>query len=209
MPRPVPERAAITGVVLAGGEGRRMGGVDKGWVDLAGRPLVERVLAALRPQAGPLLVSANRSLAAYRGLGVPVVTDRLAGGLGPLAGIHAALAAAETDYLLAAPCDTPCLPPDLGARLGRALAAAGAAIAAAEVAGRLQPLHVLIRADLADDLAAALAAGVRKPSDWYDRYPWVRVPCDDVAPAFVNLNTPAECAALAAEMERNRSGSCA
>lgn len=184
------DRAAITGAVLAGGEGRRMGGVDKGLVPLAGRPLIAWVLEALRPQVGGLLINANRSLDDYRAFGAPVVPDRLGGFLGPLAGMHAALAAAETEYALVTPCDTPRVPADLAARLGRVLQETGAEIAAAETGGFLQPLHVLLRTDLAADLAAALTGGVRKPEHWYATRVWVRVPCDDVAGAFDNVNTP-------------------
>lgn len=186
----MPDRGEITGAVLAGGEGRRMGGVDKGLVLLAGRPLAAWALEALRPQVGVLLINANRSPDAYRAFGVPVVRDRVDGFQGPLAGIQAALAAAESDYVLAVPCDTPRLPEDLAARLGRALEESGAEIAAAEVEGRLQPLHVLLRADLAADLAAALARGLRKPEHWYATREWVRVPYDDAAGAFANVNTP-------------------
>lgn len=186
------ERERITGAVLAGGEGRRMGGADKGLVPLAGRPLVAWVLEALRPQVGGLLINANRSLDAYRAFGVPVIRDRVDGFPGPLAGIQAALAAAESDYVLAVPCDTPRLPPDLAVRLARRLEESGAEIAAAETGDWLQPLHVLLRSDLAADLDAALADGVRKPEDWYATRTWVRVPCDDVAGAFANVNTPAQ-----------------
>lgn len=186
----MPDRGEITGAVLAGGEGRRMGGVDKGLVPMAGRPLVAWTLEALRPQADALLINANRSLDRYREFGVPVVPDRVDGFMGPLAGVQAALAAAASDYVLVVPCDTPRLPADLGERLGRALTENGAEIAVAETGGRLQPLHVLLRADLAADLGAALARGVRKPEHWYATRDWVRVPCDDVAEAFVNVNTP-------------------
>lgn len=194
----MPDRGEITGAVLAGGEGRRMGGVDKGLVLLAGRPLAAWALEALRPQVGGLLISANRSLDAYRAFGVPVIRDRVDGFPGPLAGLQAALAAAETDYVLVSPCDTPRLPEDLAKRLGRALDANGAEIAAAEVEGRLQPLHVLLRADLAADLDAALARGLRKPEDWYATREWVRVAYDDAAGAFVNVNTPEQCEELEA-----------
>lgn len=179
-----------------------MGGIDKGLVPLAGRPLVAWALQALRPQVATLLINANRSLDDYQGFGVPVVADRHPGFAGPLAGLHAALATAGTDYLLAVPCDTPRLPPDLGVRLGRALEAAGAEIAVVEAGGRLQPLHVLLRTGLAADLAAALARGVRKPDEWYATRARVKVNCDDIADAFANVNAPAELEALEAALRR-------
>lgn len=186
------ERAAITGGVIAGGEGRRMGGADKGLMPLAGRPLIAWVLEALRPQVGRLLINANRSLDDYRAFGVPVVPDHLGGFLGPLAGIHAVLAAAETDQVLVVPCDTPAVSADLAVRLGRMLDKTGAEIAVAETGGFLQPLHVLLRSGLAADLAGALTRGVRKPERWYETRVWVRVPCDDVAETFANVNTPTQ-----------------
>lgn len=189
---PVVERARITGAVLAGGRGRRMGGIDKGLVPLAGRPLVAWALEALRPQVATLLINANRSLYDYQGFGVPVVADRHAGFAGPLAGLHAALATAETEYVLAVPCDTPRLPGDLAACLGAALRETGAEIAVVETGGWLQPVHVLLRASLAVDLEAALARGVRKPQEWYETRAWVRVPCDHAAEAFTNVNTVAD-----------------
>ncbi len=111
----------VTGLILAGGEGRRMGGVDKGWVLWHDRPLVVWVQERLRPQVGSLLISANRSLERYAALGLPVVRDDVPGFAGPLAGIAAGLAAAPTDWLVTAPCDSPLLPRDLVARFRSAL----------------------------------------------------------------------------------------
>lgn len=199
MPAQLP-RSDITGAVLAGGEGRRMGGVDKGLVELAGKPLTAWVLDALRPQTGALLINANRSLAEYRAFGVPVVADSGEGFQGPLAGLHAVLCAARTDYVLTAPCDAPRVPADLAARLSRALCAQQADIAVAKAAGRVHPVHALLRRDLADDLAAALAAGERKVMFWLERHALVQVDCDDIASAFVNVNTPEELDAVAAEL---------
>jgi molybdenum cofactor guanylyltransferase len=110
-------RESVTGVVLAGGLGRRMGGEDKGLVELAGRAMVEYVLDALRPQVGPLLINANRNLDRYGAYGQPVIGDTLQGYLGPLAGVLSALQRLETDFLVTAPCDAPLIAPDLVARL--------------------------------------------------------------------------------------------
>ncbi len=196
-------RARITGAVIAGGKGQRMGGADKGLLPLAGRPLAAWVLAALRPQVGALLLNANRSLTEYRALGVPVVADCHPGFMGPLAGIQASLSVAQSDYVLTVPCDTPLLPPDLAQRLGRALVETGADIVTVDTDGQSHPLHALIRSDLAADLDAALQAGVRKPEDWYRRHHWIRLSCDDLNRAFVNLNTPAQRSALEAELLRS------
>lgn len=185
-------RQAITGAVLAGGAGRRMGGVDKGLVLLGGRPLVAWVLDGLRPQVGALLISANRSQAEYAAYGVPVVADRHGGFQGPLAGVHALLAATRTDYLLTVPCDTPRVPPALAERLAGALAAADAEIAYAVADGRRQPLHALLHRDLLPALASALEAGERKPDRWYASRRHVEVCFDDQRDGFININTPAE-----------------
>lgn len=182
----------ITGAVLAGGEGRRMGGVDKGLVELGGRPLVAWTLDALRPQVDTLLINANRSLKQYRALGWPVVADAGDGYQGPLAGMLAVLTAAQTDFVLTVPCDAPRVPADLAQRLATALHDAGAEIAVAHADGRRQSVHTLMRRDLRGKLADAVTAGERKIAWWQDAQRCVEVPCDDIVDAFVNINTPEE-----------------
>lgn len=196
--RPMSE--SITGAVLAGGEGRRMGGIDKGLVPLAGKSLVAWALDALRGQTAVQLINANRSLDDYRGFGVPVVSDSGDGFQGPLAGMHAVLAAAQTEWVLTVPCDAPRVPADLAARLGQAVTQADAEIAVVEVEGRMHPVHALTRAELADDLAAAIAAGERKVLYWQQSRRLVVVDCSDIAYAFVNVNTPEQVDALALEL---------
>ena len=162
-----PGRTDITGLVLAGGRASRMGGIDKGLVEFGGRTLVERVIERLRPQVGPLMISANRNLDAYRAFGFPVLLDA-ADGLepfpGPLAGLLAGLRAARTPWLAAAPCDAPFLPLDLVSRLSASLGASRAAMAC--IGDRAEPVFCLLHADLADDLAAALANGERRAETW-------------------------------------------
>lgn len=176
-----------------------MGGVDKGLIAFAGRPLAAWALDALRPQVGPILVSANRSQPAYAALGHPVLNDRWPGFAGPLAGIEALMAATETEALLVVPCDGPKLASDLAVRLGDALMAVNADLACAVVAGRRQPLHALLRARLLPRLRAAMDAGERSPVHWYATLKGVDVDFDDAAEAFLNLNTPEDCAAMAAQ----------
>jgi len=192
------ERDRITGVILAGGQARRMGGIDKGLVEVAGRPMIEWTLRALQPQVGKIVVNANRSLESYRDLGVTVVQDRLDGFQGPLAGLHAAFSNADTDYLLCVPCDAPRLPTDLVRRLSEALIIEQAEIVVAEAGGRLHSLHALFDCRLAGDLAERLAEGERKPDRWYASRKFVRVAFDDAADAFLNVNTPDQRDALAA-----------
>lgn len=193
---PEPARESITGAVLAGGEGRRMGGADKGLVELHGRPLVSWALDALHRQTGALLINANRSLDCYRKFGPPVVSDAGDGFQGPLAGMLAVLTAAETEFVLTVPCDAPHIPSNLAARLGTALLEADASIAVAHANGRRQSVHSLMRCGVCDGLVNAIAAGERKIAYWQDTWRCIEVPCDDFAEAFININTPEERDAL-------------
>ncbi len=196
--------ADITAVVLAGGQGRRMDGVDKGLVLLDGAPLVEHVAARIEPQVGAMLVNANRNAERYRALGYDVVADALPGYAGPLAGVAAALAVVRTPYLLTVPCDTPRLLDDLVPRLAHALTAARAAIAAARTGTQRQPVVALMRRDVAPSLAAFLERGGRKVDEWQATLATVNVDFADEADAFINLNTRADVAASAALARRAR-----
>jgi len=201
------ERERITGAILAGGEGRRMGGVDKGLVEVDGRPLVAWTLDALRDQVGALLINANRSQAQYQRFGVPVVSDAGSGYQGPLAGKLAALAAAQTDYVLTVPCDAPLIAPRLAPRLADALVIADAEIAVAWAEGRRQSVHALMRRNLQRELARALAGGTRKIGRWQNTRRCVEVSCDDIAATFINVNTPEERERLAQTLASRRSAS--
>ncbi|MDR1995792.1 molybdenum cofactor guanylyltransferase MobA [Azonexus sp.] len=187
---------AITGVILAGGLGRRMGGVDKGLQLLAGQPLAAHVAARLGPQVDELLINANQNATAYAALGHPVVADRIAGFAGPLAGLHTALNIARHPLVATAPCDSPFLPADLVARLAAALADGGHDIAIARTAERIHPVFCLCRRSLAVPLGAFLTAGHRRFSQWLDEQCTVEVSFPDEA-AFANINTAAELALLA------------
>lgn len=199
------DRERIAAVVLAGGRGRRMGGVEKGLVEIAGKPMIEWTLDALRPQVDQVIVNANGNATAYERFGAQVVPDRLEGFQGPLAGLHAAFSAVHRDYLLCVPCDAPRLPPDLVERLSRALVDEGAEIAVAEAGGRLHSLHALFDCRLAPDLAARLEQGERKPDRWYASRRFVRVGFDDDPDRFINVNTPDQRDSLAAMLSGERS----
>ncbi|WP_322046202.1 molybdenum cofactor guanylyltransferase MobA [Paraburkholderia sp. J67] len=194
--------ADLTGLVLAGGRGQRMGGADKGLQRLHGQPLAAHVLARLAPQVGTLVISANRNHDVYASLGAPwqaqVLADTLPDYPGPLAGLLAGLRAARTPWLLSAPCDSPWLPADLGLRLAEAAVANGAAIATAtttNAAGEvsLHPVFALLHTSLADDLAAFLDAGERKVRAWYARHTAAEVDFADEG-AFYNVNSLQELA---------------
>lgn len=185
-------RESVTGLVLAGGLGRRMGGEDKGLVTLAGRPMVAHVLEALRPQVGTILVNANRNLERYAAFGHPVVADAVAGYLGPLAGVLTALQHCTTEFLVTAPCDAPLVAPDLVARLHAACAAAGADLAVASDGERQQPVFLLLRTALAPSLEAYLAGGGRKIDAWFGQLRIAVADFSDEPDTFVNVNDPDE-----------------
>lgn len=178
----------ITGLILAGGKGRRMGGADKGLLEWGGRPIIEWIIEALRPQVASLIINANRNRARYAEYGYPVVGDTLPDHQGPLAGFAAVLAAAATEWVVTVPCDGPRLPTDLVARLweGRGQAE----IAVAHDGERLQPVYALLPRRLLPDLEAFLAAGERKIDRWYARHPMATVDFSDCTRHFANLNTP-------------------
>lgn len=182
----------ITGLVLAGGRGSRMGGVDKGLQNHRGLPLALHALLRLQPQVGHTMINANRNLAAYESMGVPVWPDPLADYPGPLAGLLAGLEHCETPYLVTVACDTPDFPADLVARLAQALAAGDAEIAMAATREdgtvQRQPVFCLLQASLLDSLVAYLHGGQRKIDRWASQHRCVEVVFDDGA-AFFNANT--------------------
>jgi molybdopterin-guanine dinucleotide biosynthesis protein A len=177
----------VTGIVLAGGQGRRMGGVDKGLQLLHGRPLVAHVLERLAPQVDEIVVNANQNLEAYGAFGHRVVADEFSGFAGPLAGLHAGLGAARRPLAVTAPCDSPFLPADLVARLTQALGASDLAVA--KTGEQPHPVFSLVRVGVRAHLQAFLAAGGRKIDAWYATLKVVEVPFDDEADAFRNINT--------------------
>jgi molybdopterin-guanine dinucleotide biosynthesis protein A len=189
------ERHDVTGIVLAGGQGRRMGGVDKGLVAFRGAPMVAAVIARLAPQVGEVVVNANQNAEAYAAFGHRVVPDAVGGFAGPLAGLHAGLAVATTRYAVTVPCDSPFLPHDLVARLGAALDANDARLAVARTFDQPHPVFALVRADVRANLEAYLASGGRKIDAWYAGLDVVEVAFDDEADAFRNINTRDELAA--------------
>ncbi|QPF74752.1 molybdenum cofactor guanylyltransferase [Roseateles sp. DAIF2] len=199
-----PSRAQITGLLLAGGRGSRMGGRDKGLVPYRGRPLAAWALERLAPQVGPLLISANRNLAQYRvlgqALGAPVLEDADAERFaGPLAGLLSGLHACGSDWLLSVPCDSPLLPADLAERLAAGLGGAALAVAL-DAEGRPHPTFCLLRRELAPALADYLASGGRRVMAWQQAQGAALVPFDrpQHAHAFANANDPDELARLEA-----------
>lgn len=178
----------ITGLILAGGRGARMGGADKGLADFRGRPLIDVVIERLAPQVDRILINANRNSDAYRACGCEVIADAdPASFSGPLAGLRAGLAACATPWLAAVPCDVPGFPRDLVARLQAGLAGADAAYAVTDSGAH--PVFLLCRRELLDPLDAWLADGHRRMTAWLATVQARTVRFDDEA-AFTNLNTP-------------------
>jgi molybdopterin-guanine dinucleotide biosynthesis protein A len=190
----------ITGLILCGGRGTRMGGVDKGLQVHQGMPLAMHALMRLQGQVGPLMINANRNLAAYESMGVAVWPDALPDFPGPLAGWLAGLEHCETPYLMTLPCDTPGFPLDLVARLAQALVAEDTdmAMVATMEDGRLQkqPVLCLLKSTLLESLVAFLHSGERKITAWTSQHRCAVVPFDDAA-AFFNANTLADLQHLA------------
>lgn len=194
------DKQDITGIILAGGRGSRMGGADKGLQNFRGMPLALHTLMRLGPQVGEVMINANRNLSAYESFGAPVWPDGISGFAGPLAGFLVGLEQCETEYLVTVPCDTPLFPQDLVQRLGEALERDGADIAMAaarEEDGqvRSQPVFSLMKRDLLESLVKFTHEGGRKIDAWTGQHKTVLVPFDregDDPSAFFNANTLAE-----------------
>lgn len=177
----------VSGIVLAGGQGRRMGGVDKGLQPLRGRPMIEWVLARLAPQVAEVIVNANQNIQSYEKYGHRVVPDEIGGFAGPLAGLHAGLKAASSPLVVTVPCDSPFLPADLVFRLQQNLNQNDLAVA--KTGNQPHPVFALMKRQVRESLEAFLAQGGRKIDAWYAALKVVEVSFDDEADAFRNINT--------------------
>jgi molybdopterin-guanine dinucleotide biosynthesis protein A len=184
----------IAGVVLAGGLGRRMGGVDKGLRPLRGKPMVQWVLERFSGQVDEVMINANQHVEQYSAFGYPVIGDQIAGFAGPLAGLHAALSATSLPLLATVPCDSPFLPGDLVARLRAALVQQKADLTVARTLTQPHPVFCICRRTVLPHLTAFLTGGGRKFDQWYETLTAVEVAFDDEIEAFNNINTPEELA---------------
>jgi len=182
--------ADITAVILAGGKARRMGGEDKGLIQLGGRPLIDYLVTALRPQAHDILINANRNIETYAGFGLPVVTDMLDDYLGPLVGMASGMQATDRPWIVTAPCDSPFIPGQLVATLATGLQQQQADICVAHDGTRMQPVFALLRCTLLPDLLAYLEGGGRKIDCWYEQHRLAIADFSATPDTFLNLNTP-------------------
>ena len=172
-----------------------MGGVDKGLVELDGKPMVAHVLGRLAPQVGGVLINANQNAERYQAMGYPVVPDAVGGFAGPLAGLHAGMTAARRPFVVTVPCDSPFVPMDLVARLATGLERERAQLAVAKTFDQPHPVFALVRRDVLPNLAAFLGSGGRKIDAWYAALAAIEVNFDDEADAFRTINTAEELAA--------------
>lgn len=185
----VKSKQNITAVILAGGQGSRLGGQDKGLVIYKNKPLIEHILTAIEPQVNSVLISANRNTDIYRTYGYPVVNDSLKDYQGPLAGLSAAMTIAQTEYIISMPCDAPLLPYNLVSRLMLSLQQQPQSIVVAHDGQRLQPVYALIPVKLLNSLNNFLANGERKTALWYAKHDYICCDFSDIAHAFMNINT--------------------
>ncbi|NQZ53021.1 MAG: molybdenum cofactor guanylyltransferase [Piscirickettsiaceae bacterium] len=181
---------SITGVILAGGQARRMGGDDKGLILFKQKPLISYAIEALEPQVDQLIINANRNIDHYQALGYPVVSDTLDDFCGPLAGMLSAMQAVNTDYILTSPCDSPYISLQLRQRMMETLLLEQADIAVASDGDRLQPVFSLISCHLQSDLADYLSQGNRKIDLWLAQHKLAIVDFSDQIDCFVNFNRP-------------------
>ena len=193
-------KSDITGAILAGGKGARMGGLDKGMVSLKDRPMIDYVIEVLHPQVSFLIINANRNHEHYRHYGYPLIADTLSDFQGPLAGMASCLEHCSTAYVVTVPCDSPLLPADLVARLYDALEQNHAEISVAHDGKRMQPVFSLMHRSLIDSLLRFLQEGERKIDRWYARHRVALADFSGQPETFLNINTPAEREALEARL---------
>ncbi len=192
----------ITGVVLAGGRARRMGGEDKGLLKVSGKAMIEYMIAALQTQVKNTVISANRNLSIYSRYGFPVIADSGDGFDGPLAGMASCMQAINTEYLITVPCDSPLLPEDYVMRMLTALEVDNADIGVADSGKRIQPVFSLLKCSLLESLMAYLNSGERKIDRWFQQHTMTRVDFSDKPETFINVNTPEDIRDMETELTR-------
>jgi len=190
------DRSDVTAVILAGGQGRRMGGLDKGLIEFQGRSLAAILVERLEQQGVDIVINANRNLARYQQFGHTVISDQLDDYQGPLAGFASAMTVVNSPFILTLPCDGPLLAEDYLARFIAAYANEPAPILVADDGERLQPVHALLRVDLLPSLVRFLDSGDRKIDRWYAEHEYARVDFSDCTGMFRNINTPSDQAAM-------------
>ena len=184
------QNSAVTGLILAGGMARRMGGQDKGLITLNNRALIAYIIDILAPQVGTIFINANRHLDHYQAFGYPVFKDEISDFQGPLAGFASGLKQVSSDYIATTPCDGPFLANDYVVRLTTAADTHQSKLCVAHDGTRLQPVYALIHRSLLNSLVDFLAAGSRKIDLWYEQVGYAKVDFSDKPEMFTNINTP-------------------
>jgi molybdenum cofactor guanylyltransferase len=195
----------ITAVILAGGRATRMGGQDKGLIEVAGKSIVARIASQLSEQVSKILINANRNQDEYEKLGYPVINDSLSNYQGPLAGMAAALAKIDTEWLLTVPCDGPFVAKDYAVRMIQVAEEQSVKLVVASDADRIQPVYALIHIQLLPSMQAFLKSGERKIDRWYAQHPYSIVEFRDREQMFTNINTPEQLAATEDELKKHNS----
>ncbi len=191
----------ITGVILAGGQARRLGGQDKCLIELAGKPLVQYVLDAITPQVCHVKINANRNLDDYAAYNCPVISDDIDNYCGPLAGMASCLGAIDTPFMVTVPCDSPFIPADLVKRLYSQLEQNDADISVAHNGDRIQPVFVLMKNSLRNSIMDFLNNGERKIDQWFEQHKLAITDFSDQPDTFININTQDELAKIEAKLK--------
>ena len=196
-------KETITGVILAGGQSRRMDGNDKGMINVAGKPMIEHVIEKLNKQVGQLIINANRNHDFYSNYGYQVVADEIKGFKGPLAGMASCLRIINTPYMVTIPCDSPHIPDDLVERLYKNLVNDDADISVADNGERMQPVFTLMRKELLGSMLEYLESGERKIDRWFQRHKLAIADFSDKPDMFININSPEDLALVGRGMENS------
>jgi molybdenum cofactor guanylyltransferase len=191
----------ITGIILAGGRARRMGGQDKGLIELSQKPMIEHVINAIEPQVDDIIINANRNQTVYERYGFPVVADEIEGYCGPLAGMASGMQAAKTPFVVTVPCDSPLIPDDLVQKLYSTLQGDDAEICTAHANGRLQPVFTLMKSELLPSMLEFLNNGERKINRWFEKHRLAVADFSEQPDTFININSAEELAAIELKLE--------
>lgn len=195
----------ITGIILAGGRAKRMGGQDKGLLSVHGQPMIKLIIDQLAPQVNGIIINANRNIDQYKLFNYPVVSDDDSDGFhGPLAGMLSTMKASKTDYILSVPCDSPFLPSDFSVRLLTELLHSDADICVVHDGDRMQPVFALIKTCLVESLQRFLDNGERKIDLWYKQHHTVLTDFSDYRGISLNINTPEELQKLEQQLSERK-----
>ena len=183
---------SVTGVILAGGMGRRMNGADKGLVLLQQHEMISWVVDSLKPNVKEVVINANRNLADYKKFNVQVVADSIDGFQGPLAGFEAGMSVAKTEWVFTCPCDSPMQSTDLLPHIFNAVVSCDAEIGVAFDGQRTHPVFSLVKTSLLPSLRSYLESGERKIDRWFAKHTLEVIDCSEFSESFVNINTEEE-----------------